>query len=248
MSNKLEVIDLHVEIEGKEILKGVNLILNEGEIHAIMGPNGSGKSTLAYTIMGHPKYKVTKGDILLNGRSILGMSTDERARAGLFLGFQHPQAISGVTLSTLLRTALIVRDEQRRPPNIIKFSREIKALAQELNMNPELLQRYVNEGFSGGERKKNEVLQMLVLKPIFALLDEPDSGLDVDALRDVAKGINKLHAETNAGILLITHYQRILHYVPPQKVTILKNGVIVKTGGPELAEIIEQEGYEGLQA
>ena len=247
MSNLLEIKDLHVEIEGREILKGVNLVLKEGEIHAIMGPNGSGKSTLAYTIMGHPKYQVTKGDILLNGKSILELKTDERARAGLFLGFQHPQAISGVTLSTLLRTALTVRDEQRRPPNIIKFSRELKGLAQELNMNPELLQRYVNEGFSGGERKKNEVLQMLVLKPIFALLDEPDSGLDVDALRDVSKGINKLYEETNAGILLITHYQRILSYVKPHKVTILKNGLIVKTGGPELAAKIEEEGYEGLE-
>ncbi len=248
MASTLEIKNLRVKIEDKEILKGINLTLQEGEIHAIMGPNGSGKSTLAYTIMGHPKYEIIEGDILLDGKSILEWTTDERARAGMFLGFQHPQSISGVTLSSLLRTAMIVRDEERRPPNIIKFTKELRSLAKDLNMRSELTERYVNEGFSGGERKKNEVLQMLVLKPRFAFLDEPDSGLDVDALRDVAEGINRLHQETNAGIMIITHYQRILRYVQPDRLTILKDGLIVKTGGPELAEEIEKQGYESITA
>lgn len=242
---KLEVIDLHVSVEGKEILKGVSLKIEEGEVHALMGPNGSGKSTLAYAIMGHPKYKVTKGDIRLNGQSIVKLSTDKRAKLGLFLAFQYPITIQGVSLFSLLKASYgAVKGDKQLP--ILKFRKLINERLKFLGMDSSFAARYVNEGFSGGEKKKSEILQLSILKPKFALLDEPDSGLDVDSLKVVAEGINSL-ISPDIGILIITHYQRILKYVKPQFVHIMIDGVIKESNGYSLAEIVEQKGYGWLK-
>lgn len=251
----LEVRDLHVSVEDVEILKGVDLTLRSGEIHALMGPNGSGKSTLAYVIAGHPHYEVTQGDVLLDGESILDMEADERARAGLFLAFQYPVAVPGVSVANFLRTAVsnvrgYTDQGQENGGSVIgsnlmpmrEFRRELNTKMKEYNVDSSFARRYLNEGFSGGEKKRTEVLQMAMLEPKFAILDESDSGLDIDALKIVADGINKL-ATDERGFLLITHYQRILNYVKPDYVSIFYSGRIVKTGGAELAQMLEEKGY-----
>jgi len=257
----LEIRNLHATVEDAEILKGVDLTLHSGEIHALMGPNGSGKSTLAYVIAGHPHYQVTEGDILLDGESILDMEADERARAGIFLAFQYPVAVPGVSVANFLRTAVSnVRgytDKQEGDngnqgvigSNLMpmrEFRRELNAKMDEYNVDPSFARRYLNDGFSGGEKKRTEVLQMAMLEPKFAILDESDSGLDIDALRVVSDGINKL-ATPEMGFLLITHYQRILNYVKPDYVSIFYNGRIVKTGGPEVAHMLEERGYKWVE-
>jgi Fe-S cluster assembly ATP-binding protein len=239
----LEIRDLHVAVEGKPILKGVSLTIHKGEVHALMGPNGSGKSTLSNTLMGHPNYTVTNGDILFKGESILELSPDERARRGLFLAFQYPVAISGVSVVNFLRTALkSIRGEEVPVREFRKLLKEKMAL---LGMDDSFAGRYVNDGFSGGEKKRHEILQMAMLQPEMAILDETDSGLDIDALRTVAEGINKLTGP-NLGVLLITHYQRILNYVRPHYVHVLVDGRIVKSGGSELAEKLEAQGYDWI--
>lgn len=248
--SKLEISDLHVEIEGdagaKEILKGVNLTINSGEIHAIMGPNGSGKSTLASTIAGHPSYEVTSGSITLDGEDVLEMSVDERAKAGLFLAMQYPVEIPGVTMANFLRTAKTAIDGDA--PAIREWMRDVKDAMENLRMGSEFMERNVNEGFSGGEKKRAEILQLELLKPKFALLDETDSGLDVDALRIVSEGVNRAHSNTDMGVLLITHYTRILNYIKPDFVHVFVDGKIAEQGGPELAERLEAEGYDRFQA
>jgi Fe-S cluster assembly ATP-binding protein len=238
----LEVVDLHAEVAGKEILKGVNLTLKSGELTALMGPNGSGKSTLAYALMGHPKYKVTKGRALLDGQDLLKLSVDQRSRAGLFLGFQYPQEVSGLSLSKFLWTAYMQRHTAQNA-DTASFDRDLKRHLDFLGMNPELLKRSLNEGFSGGEKKRVEVLQMATLAPVFSILDEPDSGLDIDAVRAVGETVAKLH-RGDAGILVITHYQRILKYLKPDSVHVMVDGVIARSGGRELAEELERTGYE----
>lgn len=240
----LEIRDLHVAIGDVEILKGIHLHLKAGEVHAIMGPNGSGKSTLAHVLAGHPSYKVTQGELLFEGKSILRMLPELRAREGIFLSFQHPVAVTGVAFIQFLRAGFnAVRKAQgEKELEILEFHRLVKEKAKMVKMDPRLLERSVNEGFSGGEKKRNEILQMAVLEPKLAILDETDSGLDVDALRTVAEGINKLKSPEKA-ILLVTHYQRILNYVIPDRVHVLIGGRIVKTGGKELAMEIESEGY-----
>jgi Fe-S cluster assembly ATP-binding protein len=239
----LELEDLHVSIDGKEIVKGVNLTVNRDEIHALMGPNGSGKSTLANTIMGHPRYTVTGGDILFQGESVLGKTPDERARRGMFLSLQYPTAIPGVTMVNFLRRAVNAVRGEDIPV------REFRTLLMEkmklLKVDQEFARRYVNDGFSGGEKKKAEILQMGVLQPKLAMLDETDSGLDVDALRIVAEGVNAVTGP-DLGILIITHYQRILSYIKPNFVHVLADGRLVKSGGPELAIEIESRGYDWL--
>lgn len=237
----LEVKDLHVSIEGKEIIKGLNLTVRKGETHALMGPNGSGKSTFALAIMGHPKYKITKGSVIFKGKDLLGLSTDERANLGLFIGFQHPHAISGLSTLSFLLAALKGRTGEA--PSAPKLIKETRQVLKGLNMDPGFINRYVNEGFSGGERKKNEVLQMMLLKPDIAILDEPDSGLDIDALKDVASGVNELK-KNNMGVLIITHYQRILNYINPDYVHVFVNGRIVESGDSGLARRLEENGYE----
>lgn len=237
----LQVEGLRVAVEGKEILKGVDLSLYPGQVHALMGPNGSGKSTLAYAIMGHPKYRITAGRILLKGEDITSATPDERARKGLFLAFQYPVAVPGVTLFNLLRTAGKAVLGQDLP--VVPFRRRIREQAALLKVDESFLQRYVNEGFSGGEKKRAEILQLTVLQPLVAVLDETDSGLDIDALKVVADGINAFASPANA-ILMITHYQRILRYVRPHFVHILVDGRIVRSGGPQLAEELETRGYE----
>lgn len=245
----LEIKNLHAQVvpsdgntEPKPILKGVNLTLNSGEIHAIMGPNGSGKSTLAYTLGGHPRYEVTEGEVLLDGENILEMEVDERARAGLFLAMQYPTEIPGVSMSNFLRSAATaVRGEA---PKLREWVKEVREARERLHIDASFSERSVNEGFSGGEKKRHEVLQLDLLRPKFAIMDETDSGLDVDALRIVSKGINNYQAETNGGVLMITHYKRILNYVRPDKVHVFADGKIVTTGGPELADKLEADGYD----
>jgi len=241
----LEIENLHVSVEGKEILKGVSLAVSQGEIHALMGPNGSGKSTLAGTIMGYPKYQVTEGDIRFQGESILGLTPDERARRGLFLSLQYPVAIPGVTLVNFLRRAVSSVRGQDMP--IREFTTLLQEKMSLLKVDREFARRYVNEGFSGGEKKKSEILQLAVLQPKLAVLDETDSGLDIDALRTVSEGINAV-AGPDLGILIITHYQRILNYVKPHYVHVLAEGRLVRSGGPELAVEIESRGYDWLLA
>lgn len=246
----LELKDLHCEVEdeGIEILKGVNLTVEKGDIHAIMGPNGSGKSTLAKVIAGHPEYEVTKGDILFNGESILELDPDERAHAGVFLAFQYPVEVPGVTNNTLLRESYntIAASRGREELDPLEFEDYVRGKLDLIEMNPDFLDRSVNTGFSGGEKKKNEIFQMAVLEPALALLDETDSGLDIDALRVVSEGINKLHGNDDA-VVLITHYQRLLNYIVPDKVHVMLGGKIVKSGGKELAFELEDKGYDWLQ-
>ena len=241
----LEIKNLHVEIEGKKIIKGLDLTINPYEVHALMGPNGSGKSTLSYTIMGHPKYKVTEGDILYNGESIIGLGVDERARKGIFLGFQYPMEVSGVSVENFLRTAVEAKEKKDVP--ILAFHKALNKRVEAMSIPQSFLDRYLNEGFSGGEKKRNEILQMAVLLPKFAVLDEIDSGLDIDALRLVSEGINKLIKEDRLSLLLITHYQRILDYIKPQLVHIMVDGKVVKSGGYELAQQLDKMGYEWVK-
>jgi Fe-S cluster assembly ATP-binding protein len=235
--------NLHASVEGKPILRGVDLTVNRGEVHALMGPNGSGKSTLANTIMGHPRYEVTKGRILFHGDDIAGMSVDERARRGLFLAFQYPIGIPGVVFGNFLRNALKARRQADVP--VREFRKLLDETLDLLKMDPEFVRRYVNEGFSGGEKKRAEVLQMAMLRPEIAVLDETDSGLDIDALRTVAEGINALRGP-ELGMLLITHYQRLLNYIKPDIVHVLYQGRIIKTAGPELALELERDGYDKI--
>jgi Fe-S cluster assembly ATP-binding protein len=234
---------LHVSVEGKEILKGVELVVNPGKVHALMGPNGSGKSTLAHSIMGHPRYEITQGRILFQGEDIAGLATDERARRGLFLAFQYPLSIPGVVMGNFLRSALKAR--RGEDVSVREFRKLLDETLDMLKMDPSFVRRYVNEGFSGGEKKRAEVLQMAMLKPEMAVLDETDSGLDIDALRVVAEGIEALRGP-DLGMLLVTHYQRILDYVKPDIVHVLYDGRIVKTGGPELALELEKQGYDWI--
>jgi Fe-S cluster assembly ATP-binding protein len=238
----LEIRDLHVSVEDKEILRGVDLTVRAGETHAIMGPNGSGKSTLAYAVAGHPKYDVTSGEVLLDGESVLDMTVDERARAGLFLAMQYPVEVPGVSVSNFLRTAVTaVRGEA---PKLRDFSKEMRGAMAELQIDPAFAQRNLNEGFSGGEKKRHEILQLEMLKPKVAVLDETDSGLDIDALKVVSEGVNRFREGGETGVLLITHYTRILRYVKPDFVHVFAGGRVVEEGGPELADLLENEGYE----
>ena len=245
----LEVKDLHVSVETeqgtKQILKGVDLTVKQGEIHAIMGPNGSGKSTLAYSIAGHPKYHVESGSVLLDGAEVLTMSVDERARAGIFLAMQYPVEIPGVRMTDFLRTAKTAIDGEA--PAIRSWIKEVNEAMKSLRMDKSFGERNVNEGFSGGEKKRHEMLQLTLLKPKIAILDETDSGLDVDALRVVAEGYNAFREETGAGTLLITHYTRILRYIAPDVVHVFFDGRIVESGGRELADVLESEGYERFE-
>jgi Fe-S cluster assembly ATP-binding protein len=242
----LTIKDLQVSIEDKQILKGVNLTVNGGEVHAIMGPNGTGKSTLASALMGHPKYEVTGGEVTINGEDLLEMEVDERARAGLFLAMQYPSEVSGVTNSDFLRSAINAQRGEGNEISLMKFIREMDKQMEVLEMDESFATRYLNEGFSGGEKKRNEILQMMMLKPKFAILDEIDSGLDIDALKIVATGVNQMRSPER-GILIITHYQRLLNYIKPDFVHVFMQGRIVKSGGPELAERLEQEGYDWVK-
>ncbi|WP_458119519.1 Fe-S cluster assembly ATPase SufC [Paenibacillus sp. Z6-24] len=246
MATNFVIEGLKATIENKEILKGVNLSMKGGEIHAIMGPNGTGKSTLASALMGHPKYEVTEGTVTLDGEDVLEMEVDERARAGLFLAMQYPSEITGVTNSDFLRSAINARREEGKEISLIKFIRQMEGSMKELEMNPEFAHRYLNEGFSGGEKKRNEILQMMMLDPKLVILDEIDSGLDIDALRIVADGVNKMRNE-DRGFLIITHYQRLLNYITPDYVHVMMQGRIVKSGGPELAARLEAEGYDWVK-
>ncbi|HAR4946417.1 Fe-S cluster assembly ATPase SufC [Staphylococcus aureus] len=246
MASTLEIKDLHVSIEDKEILKGVNLTINTDEIHAIMGPNGTGKSTLSSAIMGHPSYEVTKGEVLLDGVNILELEVDERAKAGLFLAMQYPSEITGVTNADFMRSAINAKREEGQEINLMQFIKKIDKNMDFLDIDKDMAQRYLNEGFSGGEKKRNEILQLMMLEPKFAILDEIDSGLDIDALKVVSKGINQMRGE-NFGALMITHYQRLLNYITPDKVHVMYAGKVVKSGGPELAKRLEEEGYEWVK-
>ena len=242
----LEIKDLHVSVEteegAKEILRGVTLTIRSGETHAIMGPNGSGKSTLAYSIAGHPKYKVTSGSVTLDGEDVLAMSVDERARAGLFLAMQYPVEVPGVSVSNFLRTAKTAIDGEA--PKLRTWVKDMKDAMGQLRMDPAFAERNVNEGFSGGGKKRHEILQMELLRPKFAVLDETDSGLDVDALRVVSEGVNRAKESTGAGVLLITHYTRILRYIKPDFVHVFVDGRVAEEGGKELADRLESEGYD----
>lgn len=241
----LKIIDLHVEIEGNEILKGFNLTMNTGETHAIMGPNGTGKSTLAAVLMGHPAFEVTKGEVYLDGEDLLALEVDERAKAGLFLAFQYPSEIPGVTNAEFLRASMNAGRAEEDKISIMDFIQKLDEKMELLDMPEEMAERYLNEGFSGGEKKRNEILQLLMIEPKFAILDEIDSGLDIDALQVVSKGINRL-ASKDFGALIITHYQRLLNYVIPDYVHIVMDGRIVKSGGADLAKQLEAEGYKGI--
>ncbi len=248
--SQLEIKDLHVSIDGKEILKGVNLMTKQGEIHAIMGPNGTGKSTLAYTLMGHPSYAVTQGEVLFKGQNLLELEPDVRSRLGVFLAFQYPVAISGVTVANFLRTAI---NSRRRANNkedkgmpIPEFRKMLKEKMELLKMDPTFAGRYLNDGFSGGEKKRAEILQMATLKPEIAILDETDSGLDIDALRVVADGVNALMGP-DLGVIVITHYQRLLNYIKPHFVHVMMGGRIVESGGPDLAMSLEEHGYDWIR-
>jgi Fe-S cluster assembly ATP-binding protein len=242
----LEIRDLHVSVDtehgSKEILRGVDLTVGQGETHAIMGPNGSGKSTLAYSIAGHPKYHVTGGSVTLDGEDVLAMKVDERARAGIFLAMQYPVEVPGVTVSNFLRTAKTAIDGQA--PKLRTWTKDVKAAMEKLRIDPAFANRNVNEGFSGGEKKRHEILQMELLGPKIAVLDETDSGLDVDALKIVSEGVNRVRAGGEVGVLLITHYTRILRYIKPDFVHVFVDGRIAEQGGAELAERLEAEGYD----
>ena len=246
----IEIRNLHAGIDGKEILKGVNLTVSQGEVHALMGPNGTGKSTLAYVLMGHPKYEVTGGEVILDGQNILELDPDERSRMGLFLAFQYPVAIPGVSVANFLRTAVNARRKADDPEDkgipIPEFRSMLKSKMDLLKMDHTFAGRYLNEGFSGGEKKRAEILQMAALQPEIAILDETDSGLDIDALRIVSDGVNTLRGD-DLGVLVITHYQRILNYIKPDFVHIMLGGRIVESGGPELALTLEEQGYDWLR-
>ena len=245
----LSIRDLKVSVEtdkgSKQILKGVNLDIKSNETHAIMGPNGSGKSTLAYAIAGHPAYNIEGGSVTLDGEEMLELSVDERARAGLFLAMQYPVEVPGVTVTNFLRSAKTAIDGEA--PKLRTWAKELNQAMSELKVDPEFASRNVNEGFSGGEKKRHEILQMELLKPRFAILDETDSGLDVDALRIVSEGVNRAQSNTDVGVLLITHYTRILQYIKPDYVHVLVNGRVAEEGGPELANQLEAEGYDRFQ-
>jgi len=249
--SELVIKNLHVNIEDKRILNGVDLRIPQGEVHAIMGPNGTGKSTLANTLLGHPSYKVTEGEVLYKGKNILDLKTDERSRMGLFLAFQYPVSIPGVTVANFLRTALNSRKRAENPDDkgiaIPEFRKLLKEKMEELKIDSSFAGRYLNEGFSGGEKKRVEVLQMAVLQPEIAILDEIDSGLDIDALRIVSEGVNLLRSTQNLGVLVITHYQRLLNYIKPDVVHVMMDGRIVESGGPELAVSLEEHGYEWVR-
>jgi len=240
---KLVIQDLHVSVEDKEILKGINLEIDLGKVHALMGPNGSGKSTLGNALMGNLKYKITKGKIILNDEDITNLPPNERAKKGLFMSFQYPSEITGVTMSNFLRTAYNSIKGGRI--NVIDFHKLLKEKMSELNIDPSFNKRYINEGFSGGEKKRSEILQLSVLQPKYAILDECDSGLDADSIKIVGNGVKKLQ-NPNIGILIITHYYRILNYITPDTVSVMIDGEIVKTGGKELAEEIENNGFESF--
>jgi Fe-S cluster assembly ATP-binding protein len=249
MNSVLEIRNLHVEINDAPILKGVNLVIKQGETHALMGPNGSGKSTLAYAMTGHPAYDVTAGEVLLDGVNLLELEADERSRMGLFLAFQYPVAVPGVTVANFLRQAINarIRAEREDPDSegisVPEFTRLLKSKMDMLGIDHKFAGRYLNDGFSGGEKKRNEILQLATLEPRFAILDETDSGLDIDALRIVADGVNKLKGP-GLGVLVITHYKRMLDYLAPQHVHLMMDGQIVESGGPELAEEVEHSGYK----
>jgi Fe-S cluster assembly ATP-binding protein len=248
--SELVIKNLHVGIEGKEILKGLDLTIKQGEIHAIMGPNGTGKSTLAYTLMGHPSYEVTEGEVWFDGENVLELEPDERSRLGIFLAFQYPVAIPGVTVANFLRSALNSRRRAENPEDkgvpIPEFRKMLKEKMGMLKMDQSFAGRYLNEGFSGGEKKRAEILQMATLAPKIAILDETDSGLDIDALRVVSEGVNALSGP-DLGVLVITHYQRLLNYIKPHFVHVMMNGRIVESGGPELALHLEEHGYDWLR-
>ncbi|MEK4566126.1 Fe-S cluster assembly ATPase SufC [Alkalihalobacillus sp. FSL R5-0424] len=246
-ASHLKIENLNVSIEGKHILRDFSLDVKGGEIHAIMGPNGTGKSTLASAIMGHPKYEITSGSIHLDGEDVLEMEVDERAQAGLFLAMQYPSEISGITNADFLRSAINAGKEEGEEISLMKFIRKMDSKMDVLDMDQSFSQRYLNEGFSGGEKKRNEILQLLMLEPKIAILDEIDSGLDIDALKVVSKGVNEMRGE-DFGCLIITHYQRLLDYITPDKVHVMMQGRIVKSGGPELAERLEAEGYDWIKA
>lgn len=238
----LEIKNLHVSIEDKEILKGVNLTINTNEVHAIMGPNGTGKSTLSAAIMGNPSYTVTEGKILFDGENVLELEVDERARLGLFLAMQYPSEIPGITNAEFMRAAINAKRAEDDKISVMDFIKKLDKNMELLNMKEEMAERYLNEGFSGGEKKRNEILQLLMLEPTFAILDEIDSGLDIDALKVVSKGVNAMRGD-NFGALIITHYQRLLDYITPDVVHIMMEGRVVMTGGAELAKRLEKEGY-----
>jgi Fe-S cluster assembly ATP-binding protein len=253
MSKVLRIENLRVAVEGKEILRGVDLTIKQGEVHALMGPNGSGKSTLSYALMGHPNYEVTGGSVTIDGEDVLGMEPDDRAKAGIFLAFQYPTAIPGVTVANFLRHAVTnVRNPERKEGQDLipmrDFRKEMRQEMDELGMDQEFARRYLNEGFSGGEKKRAEILQLAMLRPAFAVLDETDSGLDIDAVRIVSEGVNRVAAKHSTGVLVITHYERILTYIKPQFVHILFGGQIVERGGPELVKQLEAEGYDWIRA
>ena len=246
----LEINDLHVSLSGEdtEILRGVDLTVGSGEIHALMGPNGSGKSTLAKVIAGHPAYEVTRGQILVNGENVLELKPDDRSRAGIFMAFQYPAEIPGVTIANFLRAALNARRDDEDEIDVFAFHQLLQDKMAMLKVDPDFSSRYVNDGFSGGEKKRNEILQMAVLEPGLAVLDETDSGLDIDALKIVANGVNTLAEEDEKlGVLLITHYKRILQYIIPNRVHVMLGGRVVESGGPELADHLEEHGYDWLK-
>jgi Fe-S cluster assembly ATP-binding protein len=247
---QLEIKNLHVSVGGNSVLKGLNLSVRRGEVHAIMGPNATGKSTLAYAVMGHPNYEITEGDVLIDGNSILEMAPDERSRAGVFLAFQYPVSIPGVTVANFLRTALNAHRRHSDPPqediSVLDFRRMLKSKMDLLEMEYSFGGRYLNEGFSGGEKKRTEVLQLAVLEPSFAILDETDSGLDIDAIRIVSEGVNALKGP-KMGVIVITHYQRILNYIQPDFVHVMFNGRIVESGDKELSLLLEDEGYDWVR-
>ena len=244
-TKRLEIVDLHVEVDGKEIIKGVSLTFYPGKVHALMGPNGSGKSTLAHALMGHPKYKITDGKILLDGGDITHAKPEARAQKGLFLSFQYPSEISGVTISNFLRTAVNNLREKKNlaPYSVVDFHRLLKEKMAQLKIDSSFSKRYLNQGFSGGEKKRMEMLQLSMLEPKYALLDETDSGLDADAIKIVAEGVEQIRKEKETSIIVITHYMRFLEFLKPDNVSVLFNGKIVKTGGYELAQHIEKEGF-----
>ena len=246
MSNQLEIRNLHVNISGEPILRGIDLVVPQGEVHALMGPNGSGKSTLAKVIAGDPAYEVTEGNILVDGQSVMEMEPDERARAGLYLAFQYPVEVPGVSIANFLRLAVNARRDDDDEIGVMEFYNKLQSAVKALNWDDSIIERNLHEGFSGGEKKRSEVLQLLVLEPKYAILDETDSGLDVDALKTVSQGVNAARGE-NFGALVITHYQRLLNYIVPDKVHVMYKGKVIKEGPKELAMELDQKGYDWLR-